>query len=521
MENTKKVTVSIGEILYWLFFGSLLFAKGIGLYDGQAAFKLVLVFSCLCLMAKLAIEKYTVPEMIKIIAVIGLTGITYIVSGEKGLFLYGLMMVGMKYVDIKRLFAVGTIIWTIAFCSLTISSLFHLADTAFKVHDKLGMGHIFRWALGYSHPNVLHVSYIVLSMFFIYLIGEKFRIKHAIYLFAGNCLVFLYSVSYTGFLIFMCLIGGRIYLLLRKKPGKVEKLSIQMVFPCCVILSLIFPLVATGKIFDVVNKILNTRLALAKYYLTPEFISLFGKRVSEITSYVLTMDNAYLFAFISYGIISFSVLCVATEWLIYSYVKEEKYLELLIILTIAIGGLTEPFLYNTSFKNLSFVFLGSLLFSKKGGRKEYNLFSFKWISKLNKNISYNICHLNAAKEKLIVVFKYSKMKLLMGLTGGFLAIIIGYALLSYPEGYIIRRVDCADISEEIHYYKGNGKFANYRVMGNIADGEEVEFFDGNIVIMEKVRNLIIVSLTGFGVGYLAYGFLKDSKNKSDNANTGE
>lgn len=508
MENAKKVTVSVGEILYWLFFSSLLFAKGIGLYDGQTAFKLVLVFSCLCLMVKLTIEKYTVSEILKIIAVIGLTGITYMVSGEKGLFLYGLMMVGMKYVDIKRLFTVGTIVWTIAFCSLTISSLFHLEDTAFKVHDKLGLGHIFRWALGYSHPNVLHVSYIVLSMFFIYLIGEKFRIKHAIYLFAGNCLVFLYSVSYTGFLIFMCLIGGRIYLLLRKKPGKVEKLLIQMVFPCCVILSLIFPLVATGKIFDIVNNILNTRLALAKYYLTPEFISFFGKRVSEITSYVLTMDNAYLFAFISYGIIPFSILCVATEWLIYSYVKEEKYLELLIVLTIAIGGLTEPFLYNTSFKNLSFIFLGSLLFLKKDGEKKYNMIPFCVAQKWNKNIDVDVDFLRAFKSKFLGLCKYSKIKFVSGIAGILFMLILANMMISYPKGYVVYRVDCADISEEMQYYdEQNSSYADYKRMANFETGEEIEYFSGNIIIMEKIRNTVLFILAGYILGYTGCGLI--------------
>ena len=223
MENAEKVTVSVGEILYWLFFGSLLFAKGIGFYDGQAVFKLVLVFACLCLLAKLTIEKYTVPEMLRMAAVIGLTGFTYVVSGEKGLLLYGLMMVGMKYVNTKRLFVIGAILWATAFLGVTITSLFHMEDTVYKVHAKLGMGHIFRWSLGYPHPNVLQVSYLVLAIFIIYLLGDKFKIKHALWLFAGNCLVFLYSVSYTGFAVFMCLLIGRIYLMYRKKLNIFEK----------------------------------------------------------------------------------------------------------------------------------------------------------------------------------------------------------------------------------------------------------------------------------------------------------
>ena len=144
MESTNRLSASMGEILYWFFFGALLFAKGIGLYDGQAVFKLVLVFAAACLGLKIATDKYTMAEMLKILAVISLTAATYLMSGEKGMLLYGMMMAGLKYVDIRKVFLVGCVLWTAAFLGITFFSLFRMDETIYKVHSKLGLGHIFR-----------------------------------------------------------------------------------------------------------------------------------------------------------------------------------------------------------------------------------------------------------------------------------------------------------------------------------------------------------------------------------------
>lgn len=509
MENTGKVTVSTGEILYWLFFGSLLFAKGIGLYDGQAVFKLVLVFATACLALKIAIEKYTTAEMLRMLVVMALTAMTYIISGEKGMLLYGMMMIGMKYVNIKRLFTVGLILWSVAFFGITITSLFHMEDTVYKIHEKLGMGHIFRWSLGYPHPNVLQVSYIVLAIFIIYLLGDQFKLKHAFWLFVGNGLVFLYSVSYTGFIMFMVLLTGRLYLMVRKKLGFVERLLLLLVFPVCVVLSLVLPVKLQGKWFNILNILLSSRMELAWRYLKPEYMSLFGVKLSEITTESITMDNAYLSAFITYGAVPFALLCMATMFVIYKYLKEEKYLEVLIILAIAVGGLTEPFLYNTSFKNLSFVFMGALLFGNKKRKKEWCLVPFKKLRNCNREITICLKKLQLIKELFQIVMKFDWRKCVSGIAGAVLISIAACALIKYPEGYVVYRTECSDLTKNRNYYeKENPEYKDFKQMKPFKIGEEIEYFSGNIVKMEKIRNQVMGGFFGFGIIYIGYGLLE-------------
>lgn len=503
--NYEYLDISIGEILYGIFFGTLLFAKGIGLYDGQGAFKVILVFAMCFLVIKIAIEKHTTEEFLKIFCVITLTAITYLVSGEKGMMLYGMMMVGMKHVDVKRVFTLGTILWAVAFLGITVTSLFHMSDTVYKVHEKLGLGHIFRWSLGYPHPNVLQVSYFVFAVFFVYVLDDNFKVKHALWLFAGNCLIFLFSISYTGVILFMCLIIGRVYLLFRKKLCFLEKWLLQLVFPLCILVSLLVPIMmdVKGEGFQLLNEIFNQRVELGWLYLREENISLWGQRLSEIISSSKTMDNAYLFAFITYGIIPFTILCMATMYMIYKYLKEDRYLEILIILSIVIGGITEPFLYNTSFKNLSFIFMGTLLFGNKKGKKEWSLIPGQGILISERKIKVKVYGKKIIKEKFAFMVQPKWKKCLAGAIGAVFLCLIVNLFISYPEGYVVYRANCSGISENKKYYdENNAEYKDFKKMHSFKDGDEIEYFSGNIVLMEKIRNSVVSIILGFGMGYL-------------------
>lgn len=502
-EKNNTVQISRGEILYWLFFCSLLFAKGVGLYDGQFIFKIILLFAVVCIMIKICMESYTIIEYVEIFVIIGLTAVAYMISGEKGLLLYGLMVTGMKHVDLKRIFSIGTVLWTIAFFLTIISSLFHMDKTVYKVHAKLGLGHIFRWSLGYTHPNILQISYFILAVFILFALYNEFRIRHAVYLFIGNLFIFLYSVSYTGMIAFICLLVGRIYLYYRKRLGNLEKVLLQLIFPLCVLLSLIVPVVLDGKAFQILNKLLNTRLGLAKYYLKPEYITPFGIRVANITSETLTMDNSYLFAFITYGYIPFAIICLATVYVIYRYVKNEKYIEVLIFAAIAVGGLTEPFLYNTSFKNLTFLFMGALLFEPKAEKREWNIIFWKKRLQDNRMVEINTEKLVKMRGKIKQIISFNSKKCIAGIFGAVLFCIAANFLITYPEGYVVYRVHCADIGEEKKYYdEQNPEYANYKRMSDFAQGDIIEYFSGNIVLMERFRNSINSIVFGYAIGYI-------------------
>lgn len=492
--------VRYSEILFCLFFGCLFFAKGIGLYDGQTAFKLVLVIAGASLVCKCCLEQYNKKQIGLTVGLLVLGGMTYTLTGEKGLLLNCMLIAGMHHMDSKKVFRLAAVIWSVAFSGTMICSLFHMEDTVYKVHSKLGLGHVFRWSMGYGHPNVLQITYFILAIIIVYLLGENFKIWHGVLLFVGNCFFFLYSLSYTGFAVVMCLLIGRVYLYYRPKLSRFEKILLQMIYPLCILLSLAAPLILEGKAFQLVNKLMNTRLELAKYFLTQNYIHLFGNRLSEIVTEAVTMDNSYVFAFITYGIIPFVLIVAVTIYAIYQMCKQEKYLELLIFVVVAIGGLTEPFLYNTSFKNLSLIFMGELLFSVCRGEEKYSV-----VAKHDREIYIRTERWKTIFKQIQMIMKCDRKKITIAFWGAVCVCAISHMSISYPEGYVVYRADCEDLDKVFYYYGEENGYDDYYEMEDFAEGELVEYFSGNIIVLEKVRNCCMAFLLGFVIVYVMSG----------------
>ena len=83
--------------------------------------------------------------------------------------------------------------------ALSAVSFFFLEYTVYRVHAKMGLGHIFRWSLGFTHPNILHITYLMLCALIILKMEERYGLKQYVILMLGNLLVFFYSISYAGF----------------------------------------------------------------------------------------------------------------------------------------------------------------------------------------------------------------------------------------------------------------------------------------------------------------------------------
>lgn len=499
MASEKVMTISIGEILYYIFFSLLLLAKGIGLYDGQTFFKLLLVPAVAAWAAKMWLTEYTKKEFVITALLLCLGGVTYLVSGEKGALLYIFMVTGLKNVPLKRVFTVGAFVWSVSFLSLTWLNALHLLEGPFKVHEKLGMGMIIRWGLGYSHPNVLHISYLVFVMFLVYLLGEKFNFKSALFFMLGNIAVYVYSVSNTGVIAvtFYLILG--LYWKYKKNLNIAEKILIQAAMPFCILFSLLAPVVLQGKFFDIVNDISNTRLILAKYFLSLSHPTLFGVRLSDIITSQLTMDNSYVFAFVTYGIVLFTVIAFAYVILAHRYCREQKGRELCILLACLAAGITEPFLFNTSFKNISLLFLKDILFEeeKAGEIHMPGYFSRQYTVSLEKPglIRNAVIQKTTGKKKTIMI---------AALAGCLVGALAYQGLKKEPERILVPEGAC-DIAvlqrteeslESVYLSSPEDVPGETDAVAGYAGAEtKMIVYSGGIVKMEHIRGLVCSGMT--------------------------
>lgn len=495
-EFLKKNPVKLSELCFYIFFVSLLFAKGSGLYDGQALFKVFLLIALFGWALKQVFTEYTWSEMV-LCGFLALLGIMiYLNTHEKGALFCILLVCGMKGMEVKKVFRVGLITWILSFGGLFLLTSFHLVDSQFKVHDKLGLGRIIRWSLGYAHPNVLHISYLILACFIVYLMQDKFRFRTFAALMLLNLYVFMYSLSSTGFLAVTILLVLAYYWSIRKKFCKAEQILIQFCLPICILLSLIAPVILKGREFELVNKLVNNRLVLSKWFLENQPAQFLGVDTIDLVTSLRTMDNSYVFAWITYGIIFFILAMIAYAILIFGKTREQDGVSLCLILACLIAGVTEPFLFNTSFKNITLIFVGTMLFRGKlaEGKRKVPL-----LGKYDRELVIGLPDLGAISKSIKeAALKYKKGLVLISLLLGVAAGGICFVSVEMPERYIMPRTafeDTGDIEETYHLSLENElPKAGDVILGYVDEATDMVPFSGNIAVVERFRDTVCAAV---------------------------
>ena len=363
----KIISVRTDEIFYYLFFVTMVMVKGTGMYEGMKLYTLGLLLAMLCLGIKLAIDRYMVIEGILVGTLIVLGAAIYYYSGETAALIYIGMAVGMKNIPIKWIFAVGGLAWGGCFLYRAVLAMSGIRRGMVLVHEKLGLGPLLRWSFGYPHPNVMHITYTVLAAFALYLFKpqkKKMYIWLAV-LMLGNCIIFSYAFSFTGFLLTTCLLILYFFFEIRGKMTRLEKLFVLCIFPACILFAVALPLAMEKGNFlnfmdDFMNDLFNTRFLASRVYIY-EGLSLFGKDFSQ-SDITFALDCSYVYLLVKEGLIFFVLLLIAYESMIARMLRENRRAEPAIVLAFLIAGISEPFLFNTSFKNITFLFLGYYLF---------------------------------------------------------------------------------------------------------------------------------------------------------------
>ena len=525
MNRTIKETVSkngiritLEEACFFGFFILLSITKGLGLYEGQKLFELLIIPAFLFGIVKILVTPYTKRQWVVQVLFLLLTAVVFYESRERGILFLAFTVLGMKNISVKKVFHVGLWVWSLTAVVLSIFSFFRLEHTVYRVHAKMGLGHIFRWSLGFTHPNILHITYLALCAFVLYELGEQYKIRHFLVLMAGNLLVFLYSVSYTGFGIVSVLLMGFLYVRVRPRFCFAEKILANLVLPVCLVLSFVAPFYLyhprLGYFVQQLNFKLNTRIYLAEQFLRSEYHSLFGADISKIVRSSMTMDNSYVWGYINYGLVAFTVIIIGYFALLLYDTHKQRTRELVILVCFLGAGWTEPLLFNTSFKNVTLVFLGSLLFLQKEGAKEYCL-----IPKLRRTVVIPGGALpDAAWARLRMIWSEFKAKMVcLTVIGGVVGIILCALLYTVPEGYVVRRF-YTDAKEKTSVYlesEDDPSYEGWKVMNYLDAEDPMQLVQGKAVMLETARYYVGSALIGgFAVsmaGAVYFGMAKGRK----------
>lgn len=369
------IKIKPGELFYYLFWILMLLVKGIGWYDGQPIYNVCFVAAAFFIGMKLLFTEHTTAEWF-FIAGLSLLGLAaYFNSDEKGILLAVLTIIGLKGISLRRLFKIGLSVWGVCFAVMNVLGIFDIVTGSVMAHEKNLLGVVLRKSLGYTHPNVLHVSYAVLAAFILYLSAQKKPGKYFL-LMLGNIYIFLYSLSYTGLLFVFILLAADGYFTYRTKISNAEQIILRGILPLCLLFSLVGPhtIPQDSFIFRLINAVMNTRFFATKVVMDYTPLSLFGTRL-QLDGWAL--DNSYAYLLLSYGMVLFSLFCLLFGAVARTLLKQHDRKGSALLFSFLIAGVMEPFLANTAFKNLTWPLAGVWIFDTFF---HYRLFNGKLLS---------------------------------------------------------------------------------------------------------------------------------------------
>lgn len=523
-QEQESLRISVQEILFYGYFATMLIIKGLGYADGPV-YKCGLFLAFFLALGKIVLTSYTKVEWLILIASLGMAGINRIQTGQDSAWFVILLVLTMKNISVKRTLRVGAILWPALFLFQVVTHLTGLRTFDYVIHNKFGLGYVIRWAMGYVHPNVLQISYNVAVFYLVYSFcrNKEDLIKFFWISLPGAIYVFLYSFSLTGMLMYAAFWIFAFGLLLCRDThvltGRAGKILIMAILPAEAAASIMLPLVLRGRAFDFIEKLMTHRPSLTKFFFTTYGISLWGQNPRGLISNY-TLDCSYANLLFHGGLLLFVLLMsgymmlLCRETRVYEESGNmEALLELAITLTCLTGAVSEPFAFNTSFKNVSLIFLGHAVYSLGEGKKEYGL-AKRWNKALENSeiatwwclkIKACISSLRESLEKSCM--KFCKRAVLVGFLAGLLGMAFYWNHADRVQEYYSCRVntDAGEEQKEGRYLTQKQvqilqEDPSVRVLSYRDDKTQMVSFDGRIGQVEFARGFLSTGLWGFIIG---------------------
>ncbi len=294
-----------------------------------------------------------------------LAGVGYVFSGEKGLLLFFAMMLGVRATTLDRLFVVSLLTAGIAYLAMIFLGAMGLIPEAQNILYQLPvMGYITRRSLGPLQVNGMMLPYLVFMMMVLWLCRSKSRRQTRVIsalLLAGLCYLFLFCFAKTSLLV------GILFLVLNEicrfhcRFGKPAFLASHGFYSLCVLLGIFCPILYDdGVVHDHFLSWFH-RLSIGHYFWVNNRIPFFGQRLNdpdpESVIYPL-IHQSQLMLLLQYGLVLFVLVNLLYHLTIQYLLRNRSGAALAITLSYAALGVLEPMLFNLSFKNISFLFVG-------------------------------------------------------------------------------------------------------------------------------------------------------------------
>lgn len=508
-KNFRKIETYL-FFAYWILMNGV---KAVGLAEGQRLYNIGIALAFGCVITKILFEFYedffvnkfdfkTLLCWASIAAIYIIGTIIYVISNQWSPLLYISLVCGLRNINIQEVFRSGVCLWSFCFIIKALLALCGIREGFVLVHEKLGLGPLIRHSFDYTHPNVLQITYGFIMFGILYLNGQKGRklIRTITIMMIGSIFVFFYSLSYTG--LFMNLMGYIIYIYAvnRKRLMIGDKMLAYGGFLCWPIIAVGIPLLTFDGLIlrpylAQINDFFHGRILMSRQALLGG-IHIWGTPVS-LSGVLGALDSSYIQLFTFQGVVFFCIVMLISIWTLSRCLSNDDRRGVAIILAMAIGGFTEPYLFNTSFKNWIFVIAGMEIW--KTFRKNDDLEPYQ----TENNLMYIFCDWIRKTKVKTVDFIHKNVSVFGALVVGISIITTACRIGMYkPPAEIYVLMSHTDVEDKEELYISENEYNNLEQSGvKIYDyyGQDKPMykFDGEIVRVEVIRTYIGYAVSCF------------------------
>lgn len=360
---------SINALFYFFLFAGIFF-KGLGLSNSSKIYMLVLLIGGAATILKIVTNTFTRKQIV-IILILGLSAVGSLIVTHKPTFaLTCLCMAGMKNVDLDFTFDTIYKIKLGTFILILILVFTGLRDSGTVNMWRAGSGEVTRYALGYGHPNIFHLTFFVIVALLIHVRKGRLKLYQYLVIIFANIFFYRYTGSRTGvLLIFLLLLLNIINSGLSKKRwGNFIYALPFITLIISVGVSIGFAQIyGSSALVDKLNIAFTNRIAYNSYYLKNYGITLFGNRGLLADENAL-LDNSYVLIDLQYGVVALLILGILLVFACIVIKRSRRFEDVGIAISIMLYMIFESFGVNI-FINFLYLYSAPLLFNTVSYRK--------------------------------------------------------------------------------------------------------------------------------------------------------
>ncbi len=331
------------------------------------------------------IKKHRKEELCVMAVVIGITLVSYVLSGKNDLLRCAVFMMAARDIDIRKAVKYSFYVSIVGFVIIMLMSAFGIMGDIYNIADYgRGIADEKRYVLGFGHPNTMFGSFYVLVLMWLWLYGKTAGMLQYLFLTVFSGVSIALTRSRTGAIVLI--ITLIIAVLLRLMPSLAERKSMYImeavVSPLlCIVSAVLAGLYSeagytkkpfhVGEIFWKIDSMLSNRISSIYYEAKDHGAVLSNWKLFAGRGTDEYFDMGWNRLFYWYGIVPTILVAAIILAVIYICYKKKDIWTMLILLSVSVYTIVEAtFVSRYIGRNFLLIIVGAYIGKWIYGRNE-------------------------------------------------------------------------------------------------------------------------------------------------------